>query len=45
MHRIDVETILRNIIGTRIGIIGDSCLDVYWNIDKEKIDENSSDNP
>ncbi len=36
MHKIDLEKILKNIADIRIGIIGDFCLDVYWNIDKEK---------
>ncbi|MFA6294658.1 MAG: PfkB family carbohydrate kinase, partial [Victivallales bacterium] len=36
MHKIDLEKILKSIVNTRIGIIGDFCLDVYWNIDKDK---------
>jgi rfaE bifunctional protein kinase chain/domain len=36
MQKIDLEKVLKNIVGTRIGIIGDFCLDVYWNIDKDK---------
>ncbi len=36
MHKIDLEKTLKSIVNTRIGIIGDFCLDVYWNIDKDK---------
>ncbi|HBC88732.1 MAG TPA: carbohydrate kinase [Lentisphaeria bacterium] len=36
MHKIDLDKILKKIVGARIGIIGDFCLDVYWNIDKDK---------
>lgn len=36
MHTVDLGKILNNIVGTRIGIIGDFCLDVYWNIDKDR---------
>lgn len=32
----DMENIFKNILNVRIGIIGDFCLDVYWNIDNEK---------
>lgn len=36
MLNIDLEKILKDIVSTRIGIIGDFCLDVYWNIDNGK---------
>ncbi len=38
MFKIDIEGILWNVKNVRIGIIGDFCLDVYWNIDKDKSD-------
>lgn len=36
MQKIDLENILKSIVSARIGIIGDFCLDVYWNIDRDK---------
>jgi len=36
MYKIDVNGILGKIVDARIGVIGDFCLDVYWNIDKSK---------
>lgn len=36
MKKIDIEKILENIKDIRIGIIGDFCLDVYWDIDMGK---------
>ncbi len=36
MHNIALDKILKNIVRARIGIVGDFCLDVYWNIDKDK---------
>lgn len=36
MLKLDIEKMLGKIAGTRIGIIGDFCLDVYWDIDMSK---------
>lgn len=36
MYKVDLEIILKKIVNTRIGVIGDFCLDVYWNIDKSR---------
>jgi rfaE bifunctional protein kinase chain/domain len=33
MENIELGKLLKSIVNTRIGIIGDFCLDVYWNID------------
>ena len=36
MHTIDLEFILDNIRNTRIGVIGDFCLDAYWETDNSR---------
>ncbi len=36
MHKLDLDRILKKVKDARIGIVGDFCLDVYWNIDKDK---------
>ncbi len=36
MHNLDLDRILKKIKFANIGIIGDFCLDVYWNIEKDK---------
>ncbi len=36
MHTIDLEFILDTILNTRIGVIGDFCLDAYWETDSSR---------
>ncbi len=36
MLKIDIERMLAEIAGARIAIVGDFCLDVYWDIDMSK---------
>lgn len=36
MQKIDLDKILKKIVTSSVGIVGDFCLDVYWNIDINK---------
>ena len=36
MNTTDIDTILTRFAGIRIGVIGDFCLDAYWEVDPRR---------